>query len=95
MTRSPERVSIIDPLNTGLLVEIKRFALLTLQFSDGDRIAPRFHRYNLSIPGSRCVRVPEGAWTRGSERNCLCRRESKQRFFDCRSPVMWSVSTDG
>jgi len=88
MTPGLQRASDLDPLNTCLLAEIKRYALLTLQFLDGERISPRFDRYNPSRPCTHCVRVPGKAWTRGPERNFLCRRESKQHFFDCRSPVM-------
>jgi hypothetical protein len=81
-----EMFSDLDHLNTCGLTEIKRHSLLTLQFLDGERIAPRFDRYNPSRPGTHCVCVPEEAWTRGLERHFLCCRESKLRFLDCRPP---------
>ena len=68
MTPALEGFNDLDPLNTCGLSEIKRHALLTLRFLDADCIAPHFYRYNPSRPGTHCIRVPEDAWTRGSEK---------------------------
>jgi hypothetical protein len=70
MTPGLEMISDLDPLNTCGLAEIKRHALLTTQFLVGERIAPRFDRFN---PSRAC---PRRGLDGRLERNFLCCRGS-------------------
>jgi hypothetical protein len=71
MTPGLERFSDLEPLNNRGLAEIKRHALLTLQFLDGERIAARFDRYKPSRPGTHCVRFQKRLG-RGAQREIFC-----------------------